>query len=198
MQVLFPGNLFSLIIKTYPSKSEIFSVCNSEASGVKVGVNDGGGYGVAVRRSVASSGIGFVGAGIGTGIGVGTTVSILGFFGRRVGSGLTLRIGIDSSGASMALSWASRASTVASMALSWASRATTVASISGVGTSTAVASILGVGSAGTGVTEEQASAKVPISTARTTVSLIHLLRNYRSITINHHTTTFLMLLAILH
>ena len=51
-------------------------------------------------------------------------------------------------------------STVASTARSWATFASTVASISGVG------------SAGTGVTVEQASARVPTSTARTTVSLI--------------------------
>ena len=41
-------------------------------SGVKVGVNDGRGYEVGVRRPVASSGVGLVGVGIGTGIGVGT------------------------------------------------------------------------------------------------------------------------------
>ena len=63
---------------------------------------------------------------------------------------------------------------VASTARSWASRASTVASISRVGSTTAVASILGVGSAGTGVTVEQASTKIPISNARTTVSFIPL------------------------
>ena len=57
---------------------------------------------------------------------------------------------------------------VASTALSWASRASTVASISRVGSTTAVASILVVGSAGTGVTVEQASTKIPIGNARTT------------------------------
>jgi len=48
----------------------------------------------------------------------------------------------------------------------------TVASISRVGSTTAVESILGVGSAGVGVTVEQASIRVPISTARTTGTLI--------------------------
>ena len=54
------------------------------------------------------------------------------------------------------------ASTVASTARSWATFASTVASI------------LGVGSAGTGAALEQASTRVPISTARTTVSFITL------------------------
>ena len=52
------------------------------------------------------------------------------------------------------------ASTVASTARSWATFASTVASI------------LGVGPAGTGVTVEQASNRVPISTASTTVNFI--------------------------
>ena len=51
-------------------------------------------------------------------------------------------------------------STVASTARSWATFASTVASI------------LVVGSAGTGVTVEQASTRVPTSTARTTASFI--------------------------
>ena len=55
----------------------------------------------------------------------------------------------------------------------------------------AVASILGVGSTGAGAALEQASAKVPISTARTTVSFVGLFCNYLSIAVNHHTTTFL-------
>jgi hypothetical protein len=66
------------------------------------------------------------------------------------------------------------ARTVASTALSWASFASTVASISRVGSTAAVASILGVGSAGAGVTVEQASTRVPMSTARTTDSLMPL------------------------
>ena len=43
-----------------------------------------------------------------------------------------------------------------------------------VGTNVAAVLVLGVGSAGTGVTVEQASAKVPISTARITVSFIRI------------------------
>ena len=62
----------------------------------------------------------------------------------------------------------------------------------------AVASILGVGSTGAGAALEQASAKVPISTARITVSFIGLFCNYLSIPVNHHTTAFLKLPSVLH
>ena len=54
------------------------------------------------------------------------------------------------------------ASTVASTARSWATLASTVASM------------LGVGSTGTGAAIEQASTKIPKSTARTAVSFIPL------------------------
>jgi hypothetical protein len=61
-----------------------------------------------------------------------------------------------------------------------------------------VASMFGVGSTGAGAALEQASAKVPISAARTTVSFIRLVCNYLAIPINHHTTTFFKLPGILH
>jgi hypothetical protein len=61
-----------------------------------------------------------------------------------------------------------------------------------------VASILGVGSTGARAALEQASAKVPKSAARTTVSFIGLGCNYLSILVNHHTVYFLKLLAILN
>jgi len=73
-----------------------------------------------------------------------------------------------------------------------------VASISRVGSTAAVASIFGVGSAGAGAAVEQASTRVPTSTARTPVSFIPLIRNYLPILINHHTAAFLKLPGVLN
>ena len=63
-------------------------------------------------------------------------------------------------------------STVESTARSWASLASTVASIFGVGYNVATVLALGVGSAGAGVTVEQASTRVPNSIARTAGNFI--------------------------
>jgi hypothetical protein len=58
--------------------------------------------------------------------------------------------------------------------------------------------MFGVGSTGAGAALEQASAKVPISAARTTVSFIRLVCNYLSILVDHHAVYFLKPLSTLH
>ena len=73
----------------------------------------------------------------------------------------------------------------------------------GVGSGIAVAVGMGIGSGiavalGAGAVLEQPSTKVPISTARITVSFIGLVCNYLSILVNHHTTTFLKLPSVLN
>ena len=116
--------------------------------GFGVGTAVGAGTGVGVGADVG------VGAGVGVGTGVGVAVGTGG--GVAVGTGVYVGYGV-AVGCSATNSFA-LASTVASTARSWAIIASTVASI------------LGVGSAGAGVTVEQESTKIPISTARTTVS----------------------------
>jgi hypothetical protein len=74
------------------------------------------------------------------------------------------------------------ASSVASTARSWAIIASTVASI------------LGVGSAGSGVTVEQASTKIPISNARTTGSFIYSQR-FHLLSLNSSSNLILVIYA---
>ena len=134
--------------------------------GVYVGV----GFGVDVGLGVG------VCVGLRVGIDVTTSDTLVSLCsGNTVGVSLIVPIPI-SKGESVVAAFSSfnLASTVASTARSWTSLASTVALISGVGSNVAEILMSGVGSAGTGVTVEHASTRVPIRTARTTVSFIAL------------------------
>ena len=126
--------------------------------GVAVGIGVAVGVGVVAGTAVRIG----RGVGVGTEVAVGTNVGVFVGLGRGVPVGTGVYVGyVVAVGCSATNSFA-LASTVASTARSWAIIASTVASI------------LGVGSAGAGVTVEQASTKIPISNARTTGTFIPL------------------------
>ena len=95
-----------------------------------------------------------LGVGIGVGVAVGTAVGV----GVGVGVGLGTGVGL-AVGTGVYVGYGVAVGCLATNSFALAST---------------VASILGVGSAGAGAAEEQASTRIPISTARTTVSFIPL------------------------
>ena len=158
--------------------------CFERISNVEIGtaVGVGAGAGVAVGHGVITGTgvqVGRILVAVGLGLGVGV---------NEIATGIGVGVG---AGSVVSVDWSatdsfSLALMLVSTARSWSTRASTVAFT------------FGVGSAEDTLALEQASIRIPKSTARTTERFIGLVCNYLSILINHHTTTVLKLPSVLH